>query len=294
MLTIGVLRETTPGENRVAVVPGDRGEARQVRLPRCWSSPAPASRPRTPTRPIATPRPRSSPTRAPRSSAAPTSCSKCASRGRFPGATRSTCCARGRGADRVPRSARAIRSCSDGSRRGASPPSRWRRCRASRAPRSMDALSSMSTVAGYKAALLAADHARQQVLPAAHDRGGHHRARRACSSSAPASPGSRRSPRRAGSAAVVEAFDVRPAVKRGGAEPGRHVRRTSISSTETLVGAGGYAKALSHEQRAREPRADPPARQGLRRRDHHRDGPGASAPRADHRRRWCATCGPAR
>ena len=77
---------------------------------------------------------------------------------------------------------------------------------------SMDALSSMATIAGYKAVLLAADGAPPDV-PDDDDSRRHHYPRARYSSSGPASRDSRPSPRPAGSGARVEAYDVRPAVK---------------------------------------------------------------------------------
>ena len=77
---------------------------------------------------------------------------------------------------------------------------------------SMDVLSSMATIAGYKAVLLAADRLAQDVSDADDRRRHAHagqgvrdrrRRRRAC----------RRSPRRKRLGAVVQAYDVRPAVK---------------------------------------------------------------------------------
>ena len=112
----------------------------------------------------------------------------------------------------------------------------------------MDALSSQATVAGYKAVLLAAEHARQ-VLPDAHDRRRHdpagegararRRRRRAC----------RRSPRRAASGAVVSAFDVRPVVKEQVESLGASFLELDVEGDE---GAGGYASSSPRTQHARE------------------------------------------
>ena len=91
---------------------------------------------------------------------------------------------------------------------------------------SMDTLSSMATVAGYRAVLLAAQHLPE--IPAHVDHcGGDHSSRARADSWAQAWPGLQAiaTARRLG--AVVEAFDVRPAVKEQVKSLGRGIRRNS-------------------------------------------------------------------
>ena len=105
---------------------------------------------------------------------------------------------------------------------------------------SMDALSSMGTIAGYKAVLLAADRAAADVSDAEHRgwhrrgdaRPRHRRGRRGLQAIATA--------RRLG--ARVEAYDVRPAVKEQIQSLGARFVEMPIEAADAQD-AGGYAKA---------------------------------------------------
>ena len=113
---------------------------------------------------------------------------------------------------------------------------------------SMDVLSSQSTVAGYKAVLIAAD-ALPRLLPMMTTAAARCRPPRR-SSSAPASPASRPSGTARRLGAVVSAFDVRAAAREQVASLGASfVAAESVSAgSET---AGGYAKEQSEDQQRR-------------------------------------------
>ena len=164
---------------------------------------------------------------------------------------------------------------SSGSASAASSPSRWSRSRGSRARSRWTRSRRRRRCPGYKAALLAR-RAPAAVLPDADDGGGHDRRRRRCSSSAPASPGCRRSRPRAGSARSCPAFDVRPVVREQVESLGATFLDLGVVGEET---EGGYARELTPEEQAAPAggarRADP----GVRRRDHDRCDPGPPAPR---------------
>jgi proton-translocating NAD(P)+ transhydrogenase subunit alpha len=113
---------------------------------------------------------------------------------------------------------------------------------------SMDALSSQATVAGYKAVLMAADHL-PKFLPMFTTAAGTIRPAKALILGAGvAGLQAIATARRLG--AVVEAFDVRPAVK----EQVESLGAKFLESEEevTAEGEGGYAKELSEEQHKKE------------------------------------------
>ena len=113
---------------------------------------------------------------------------------------------------------------------------------------SMDALSSQATVAGYKAVLLAADHL-PRFLPMFTTAAGTIRPGKALVLGAGvAGLQAIATARRLG--AVVEAFDVRPAVK----EQVESLGATFLEADEdvTAEGEGGYAAELSEDQHAKE------------------------------------------
>ncbi|HUK64827.1 MAG TPA: Re/Si-specific NAD(P)(+) transhydrogenase subunit alpha [Dongiaceae bacterium] len=113
----------------------------------------------------------------------------------------------------------------------------------------MDALSSMSTVAGYKAALMAADHLGKFFPLLMTAAGTIAPAKVFVLGAGVAGLQAIATSRRLG--AVVEAFDVRPAVKEEVQSLGATFVHLDLTN-EQLVGAGGYAKAMSAEQEARE------------------------------------------
>ena len=145
---------------------------------------------------------------------------------------------------------------------------------------SMDALSSQSNVAGYRAALIGAEHARP-LLPDADDRRGHdpagqgararRRRRRAC----------RRSPPRAAWARSRRATTCAP---RSPSRSSRSARSSSSSGVEARRGEGGYARELTdEEQRAAAAGADR-RDHGLRRGHHDRARARPPGAAAGHRR----------
>jgi H+-translocating NAD(P) transhydrogenase subunit alpha len=112
----------------------------------------------------------------------------------------------------------------------------------------MDALSSMSTVAGYKAALLAAE-ALPRFFPLLMTAAGTIApARVFVLGAGVAGLQAIATARRLG--AVVEAFDVRPAVRDEVKSLGATFVAAEMAS-DANVGAGGYAKALTDEQERR-------------------------------------------
>ena len=113
---------------------------------------------------------------------------------------------------------------------------------------SMDALSSQATVSGYKAVLMASDHL-PRLLPMFTTAAGTIRPGKALVLGAGvAGLQAIATARRLG--AVVEAFDVRPAVK----EQVQSLGATFLEAEEevTAEGEGGYAKELSEEQHEKE------------------------------------------
>jgi H+-translocating NAD(P) transhydrogenase subunit alpha len=113
---------------------------------------------------------------------------------------------------------------------------------------SMDALSSQATVAGYKAVLLAAEHL-PKFLPMFTTAAGTIRPAKALVLGAGvAGLQAIATARRLG--AVVEAFDVRPAVKEQVQSLGAKFLETEHDVT--AEGEGGYAKELSEEQHRKE------------------------------------------
>jgi NAD(P) transhydrogenase subunit alpha len=109
----------------------------------------------------------------------------------------------------------------------------------------MDALSSMSTVAGYKAVLMAADTLPRFFPLLMTAAGTIPPARVFVLGAGVAGLQAIATSRRLG--AVVEAFDVRPAVR----EEVQSLGATFVAPeavSESAVGAGGYAKALADEQ----------------------------------------------
>jgi len=113
---------------------------------------------------------------------------------------------------------------------------------------SMDALSSQATVAGYKAVLMAADHL-PRFLPMFTTAAGTIRPGRALVLGAGvAGLQAIATARRLG--AVVEAFDVRPAVKEQVESLG--AKFLEAEEEVTAEGEGGYAKELSEDQHQKE------------------------------------------
>ncbi len=112
----------------------------------------------------------------------------------------------------------------------------------------MDALSSMSTIAGYKAVLLASDHLSKFFPMLMTAAGTVAPARVLVLGAGVAGLQAIATARRLG--AVVEAFDTRPVVKEQVESLG--ARFLELEITEEAQDAGGYAKELSEETHRRE------------------------------------------
>jgi len=143
---------------------------------------------------------------------------------------------------------------------------------------SMDTLSSMATIAGYKAVLLAAD-ALPKFLPMLTTAAGTIRPSQALILGAGvAGLQAIATARRMG--AVVEAFDVRAAVK----EQIQSLGATflEIPNQENLEDKGGYAKQVSPETLAKTAAAFARARQGGGFHHHHRASARQTGPAPDH------------
>ncbi len=113
----------------------------------------------------------------------------------------------------------------------------------------MDALSSMSTIAGYKAVLLAAEHLPRFFPMLVTAAGTLPPARALILGAGVAGLQAIATARRLG--AVVSAFDVRPAVKEQVQSLGATFLQIEMPQKDT-EDAGGYAKALSEEAHRRE------------------------------------------
>ena len=156
---------------------------------------------------------------------------------------------------------------------------------------SMDALSSMATIAGYKAVLLAAVTV-PRMFPMLMTAAGNVSAARAfVIGVGVAGLQAIATAKRLG--AQVQAYDVRPAAKEQIISLGAKVADVPLEAADAQD-AGGYAKAQdeSFYQRQREAMAKVVA--GQRHRHHDRGDPGPQVAGADHRRAWCAACSPAR
>ena len=144
---------------------------------------------------------------------------------------------------------------------------------------SMDALSSQANVAGYKAALLGAEHMRP-LLPDADDRGRHDPAREGARARRrrrrPAGARHRPAPGRA----------ARPATTCAPRSPSRSSRSAPSGSTSGIEagGEGGYARELTDEEQRPAAAGADRRDQGLRRRHHDRARARAPGAEARHRR----------
>ena len=118
----------------------------------------------------------------------------------------------------------------------------------------MDALSSMSTVAGYKAVLLAADSLGKFFPLLMTAAGTIAPARVFVLGAGVAGLQAIATARRLG--AVVEAFDVRPAVREEVQSLGATFVGARAGRREAAVGEGGYAKELGRGAGAQDARAD--------------------------------------
>ena len=144
---------------------------------------------------------------------------------------------------------------------------------------SMDALSSQSNVAGYKAALLAATEL-QRFFPMLMTAAGTIRpANVLVLGAGVAGLQAIATARRLG--AQVTGYDVRPEV----AEQVQSLGAKFLDVGVDAAGEGGYARELTEEERAQQQQAPPGRDRHVRRRHHHRARP--RPPRADprHRRR---------
>ncbi len=239
-MTVGILKERFPGERRVALVPGEYRAAAQSWQSRSWSKLAPAPQPASPTR-TTRPREPSSCRPAPTCSPGPTRCCMV----RTPGANPVT----GRDDAELLRSGQTIVGLADPlgtpdaaeflAAKGVTIFALELIPRITRA-QSMDVLSSMATIAGYKAVLLAAT-ALPRMCPMMMTAAGTIAPAHAFVIGAGvAGLQAIASARRLG--AKVEAYDVRPAVK----EQIQSLGAKFLELPLEAAGAedkGGYAKA---------------------------------------------------
>ncbi len=144
---------------------------------------------------------------------------------------------------------------------------------------SMDVLSSQANIAGYRAVIdAAAEYGR--VLPMMMTRGRHGSGGAESSSWASASRDCRPSPRRAGSARIVTATDVRPATKEQVESLGAKFIAVENDEFKQAETSGGYAKEMSAEyQAAQAELIGAPYRQAGHR-HHHGADPGPSGAEA--------------
>ena len=157
---------------------------------------------------------------------------------------------------------------------------------------SMDVLSSMATIAGYKAVLLAAD-ALPRMFPMLMTAAGTITpARVLVIGAGVAGLQAIATARRLG--AVVSAYDVRPAVQGADREPGREVRHARTSRPARREDQGGYAKAMDEEfyRRQRELMGEVIAKQDVVITT--AAVPGQEGARSWSRRRWCDAWRPVR
>ena len=154
----------------------------------------------------------------------------------------------------------------------------------------MDALSSQSTVAGYKAAILAAEHLGKFFPMLTTAAGTIPPAKVLVLGAGVAGLQAIATARRLG--AVVSAFDVRPVVKEQVESLGRDLPRARRRGGRGRRRLRGRARRGPARARAG---ADRPPRRRVRRGDHDRArSPAGPAPELDHRRRPCAACARAR
>ena len=143
----------------------------------------------------------------------------------------------------------------------------------------MDALSSQATVAGYKAALIAADRMPRFFPMLMTAAGTIPPAKLLVLGAGVAGLQAIATARRLG--AVVSAFDVRPAVREQVESLGATFLDLGIHGEET---EGGYASELTAGAAGRPAGGAPGADPAVRRGDHDRRDPGPPRPEADHRR----------
>ena len=148
---------------------------------------------------------------------------------------------------------------------------------------SMDALSSQAAVAGYKAALIAANTLREIPADADHRRRHHPPGAVLVIGAGVAGLQAIATAKRLG--AVVEAYDVRSATKDQVKSLGAKFVETGVSAE----GAGGYARELTAEEKRQAAGSARCAHRRERCGDQHRLGPRAARRRASSRaRRWSA------
>ena len=146
----------------------------------------------------------------------------------------------------------------------------------------MDVLSSMATIAGYKAVLLAANHLPKMFPMMMTAAGTLSPAKALVVGAGVAGLQAIASARRLG--AVVQAYDVRPAVKEQIESLGAKFVQLDLE-TAGAEDKGGYAKALTEEQQQRQREQLANVVAGMRRGDYHGRDSGQPVAAADHRRR---------
>ena len=154
---------------------------------------------------------------------------------------------------------------------------------------SMDALSSQANVAGYKAALIAADRLPRFFPLLMTAAGTVAPAKVLVLGAGVAGLQAIATARRLG--AVITAFDVRPVVQEQVESLGATFLDLGVRSEET---EGGYARELSEEEQRRQQDALTEQIPGVRRRDHDRAHPRPARTEADSGAAPCRGCGKGR
>ena len=154
---------------------------------------------------------------------------------------------------------------------------------------SMDALSSQSTVAGYKAALLAADRLPRLFPMLMTAAGTVAPAKVLVLGAGVAGLQAIATARRLG--AVVSGFDVRPVVRSRSRASARRFLDLGVRGEET---EGGYARELTAEEQQRQQAALEERIPGVRRRDHDGARPRPAGAEADPGERGASGCARAR
>ncbi len=145
---------------------------------------------------------------------------------------------------------------------------------------SMDVLSSMATIAGYKAVVLAADNLPQMFPMMMTAAGTISPAKVFIVGAGVAGLQAIATAKKLGG--VVHAYDVRPAVKEQVESLGGKFVEMELETGES-EDAGGYAKALGEDFYRKTAGDDARGCRRQRRGDHHRRGAGQESPHPDHR-----------
>ena len=156
----------------------------------------------------------------------------------------------------------------------------------------MDALSSQANIAGYKAVIMAADHL-PKIFPLMMTAAGTIKpAKVVIMGAGVAGLQAIATAKRLG--AVVEVYDVRPAVKEQVESLGGKFIEVALEDDEEPENEGGYAKEQTEEFLAQAARARAEAHRRGGRGDHHRAHPRQAGAQPGHRGDGARTCARAR